>query len=317
MSDRRNKSKTINKTIAWTAAGLVHLIIIGALVFNFTSEPEVVEAFDADKIEDTIKATVVDESQIKNREDEIKRRDRENERDKREKEQRLKDLQRDAELESKRIDDLKLQTQSEQIAAEQAERTRKEVQLKAEQEQIERLKKEQERKKREEAEQRKRAQQVAEKAQADEQARIQRERQERAAQMRLNQLLEEETRMLEQQERARQEQAAAQQAAQRTTTVLNRYVAKIQEAIDAKRSLSPDFERWRVVRVSIKLSSRGDVLSARILNSSGSERYDRDAETAIRLASPLPVPTRQEDAGAYKVLVDDGIILKITMPGAS
>lgn len=317
MSDRRNKSKAKTKTIAWLAAGVVHLVIIGAVIFNFTSEPTLVEGVDADKVEDTVKAKLVDESQIKDREEEIRKRDRAKEREKQQKEQNLKDLQRNAELERQRLENLKQQKEQELEAAALAERKRKEVQLKAEQEEIERLKKEAERKKREQAERERRERLAQEQRKQQEQQRLQREREELEAQQRLNMLLEEEERLLEQQERARQEQAARQQAEQRTTTVLNRYIARIINAVNEKRSISPDFERWRVVKVAVSLSPSGEVQRTRITNSSGNQRYDRDAETAIRLASPLPVPTRQEDAGAYKILVEDGIILNIKMPGAS
>ena len=315
MSDRRSRSKAKNKTIAWTAAGIVHLLVIGALVFNFTSEPETIQAFDADEIAETVQATVIDESEIKNRQDELKQKDRDKKRQEELERKRLRDLQREAEQKKKSITDLQEKIKSEQTAADTAERRRKEVQLKAEEEELERLKKEAERKKREKAEQKQRDRIAVEKKKSDERDRIKREQQEIEAQQRLDQLMEEESRMLQQQEQIRQQAAAAQQSVKRTTTVVNRYISFIKKAIDDKRRITADFERWRVVKVNIKLSPRGDVLSTRIVNSSGSEKYDRDAETAVRLASPLPIPTVEEDAAAHKTLRD--INLTIRMPGAN
>ena len=74
MSDRRKKSATKNKIIAYTAAIIIHVLIIGAMIFNFTSKPKTVQAFDADTI-DVVKATTIDESQIKQQQDKIKQKD--------------------------------------------------------------------------------------------------------------------------------------------------------------------------------------------------------------------------------------------------
>lgn len=316
MSDRRSRSKAKTKTLAWTAAGIVHLVIIGAMVFNFTSEPEVIQAFDADEIADTVKATVIDESEIKNRQDELKKQDQDKKRKEELEKKRLKDLQQQAEKEKAEIAELQDQKQRDLDAAADAEEKRKKVKLKAEQEELERLKKEEERKKKEAAERKRRQLAAAKKKKADEKERVKRQQQEAEAQQRLDMLLEEETRMLQEQEQAKQQQAAQQLSSKRTTTVLNRYVSLIRDAINSKRTIAPDFERWRVARFNIKLSSRGDVISVRIVDSSGSERYDRDAETAIRQASPLPIPTETEDAGAHRTLTS-GINLRISMPGAN
>jgi colicin import membrane protein len=315
MNDRRSRSKVRNKTIAWAAAGIVHLLIIGAVFINFTSEPDAIEVFDADEIADTVKAKVVDESEIKNRQDELKQKDLDKKRKEELERQRLRDLQKAAEREKQSIADLQEKVKSEQQAADLAERLRKEVKLKAEQEELERLKKEAERKKREEAEQRRRERIAAEKKKADERDRIKREQQEIEAQRRLNELIEEEARMLQQQAQIRQDQAVQQQAARRTATIRSKYGALIRDAINAKRSIAPDFERWRVAKVQIKLSPQGDVQATRVVQSSGSERYDRDAETAIRQASPLPIPSQAEDATAHEEFRNP--TLTIRMPGAN
>lgn len=314
MSDRRSRSKAKTKSIAWIAAGLVHLVIIGAMVVNFTSEPKVIQSFDADVLADTVKATVVDESEIKNRQDQLKKNDQDKKRKKQQEEQRLKDLQRKAQEERERISQLQDQTKLEEAAAEQAERKRKEVKLQAEKEELERLKKEEERKKREEAQRKKRVKQAADKKKLEEAERLKLQQQEREAQTRLNQLLEEESQMLQEQERVRQQQAnqqaAQQQALRRTTTLMSRYGSLIEAAVHEKLRAAPGTEPWRKAKVNIKVSPLGDVESVRIIESSGSVNFDRSAETAVLQASPLPFPTKEEDITAHTELQNLNITIK-------
>ena len=51
MSERRKRSKASTKTIAYIGAGLVHIVIIAAMLFNFTSKTETVDAVDADTLD--------------------------------------------------------------------------------------------------------------------------------------------------------------------------------------------------------------------------------------------------------------------------
>ena len=71
---KRRKAGAANRVMAYIAAAVVHLLLIGALFFNFTKDDdhEIVEAFDAEKI-DTIKASVIDESQIKDQREKLKK----------------------------------------------------------------------------------------------------------------------------------------------------------------------------------------------------------------------------------------------------
>jgi len=298
MSERRKLGKT-NKMVAYVAAGIVHAVIIGALLFNFTKDTKTVEAFDADKL-DIVTATTIDESQIKDQQDRLKKLEREKQRNKELEEKRLRDLKREAEREKKRIEDLKKKNKEEQAKLE-AERKKIALQRKKEKEKRE---KELAEKKKKEAAEKKRKEKIArEKKAADDKRRAE----EAAANERLNELLQEE-------ERLRAAQNANRIAKERTTTVSNRYAALIREAVNLKRTIAPDFESWRVATINIKLSPLGEVLDVRTVKSSGSARYDRDAETAIRKASPLPIPTEEEDAQAHKLFRD--VTLKFSMPGA-
>ena len=320
MSDRRKKSATKNKIIADTAAIIIHVLIIGAMIFNFTSKPKTVQAFDADEI-DVVKATTIDESQIKQQQDKIKQKDIDKKRLEESEKKRLEKLKEQAALEKKRIEDLKKQQKDEQDKAQELEKQRKEIALKREKEKkqaeaekkkrekelAERKKKELadkkklEEKKKRDAEKARLAKIEEDKKKAEEQARIDKEKQEQEKQKQ------------EAQERFAQ-QLAAEEARQRSTTLVAKYAALVTKAINEKRTIAPDFASSLVAKLNIKLSPSGRVESVSIVESSGNGRYDRDAETAVRNASPLPIPSVEEDEVAHKTFQD--ITLNIRMPDA-
>ena len=292
MSDRRKRRGASSKTIAYIGAGLVHLIIIGAMLFNFTSKTKTVEAFDAEKI-DVVKATTVSEAEIKQQQDKIKQQDLDKKRKKEQEEERLKDLKKQAEREKQRIEDLEQERKAIALKKKKEEEKRKEELAKKEKEKKEREEKEKKEKER-------KAKIAADKKRAEDEARIAREQERLDAEDRLRQEL------LKEQD--------ARIAAQRTTTLVSQYSARIRDAINAKRIIAPDFERWRKTKLNIKLSSQGDVVSVSIVESSGSPRYDRSAETAVRQSSPLPIPPAAESEQAHETFRDFN--LNITMPGA-
>jgi len=319
MSDRRKKAASKNKIIAYTAAIIIHVLIIGAMIFNFTSKPQVVEAFDADKI-DVVKATTIDESQIQKQQDKIKQKDADKKRREQADKKRLQDLKKQADEEKQRIADLKKQQENEKAKALELEKKRKEIALKAEQEKAQREKEKQEaekklaqKKKREEAERKKQAKIAAEKKRIKEQEDLKKE------QARLEKAKQDKARL----EKEKQEQAIkqrfadklkAEEAKQRSTTLISKHGKLVTDAIDAKRTIASDFDSSLVTKLNIELSREGKVQNVSIVESSGNERYDRDAETAVWNASPLPIPSADDDEVANKTF--QNVTLNIKMPGA-
>jgi len=285
MSERRTRSQSKNRTIAYVAAGLVHALIIAALLVNFTSDPEPIDAAFAEKV-DVVKATTVDESEIKRQQDKLKQEDREKQRKKELERKRLEQLKKDTAQEQKKIEDLKKKQKLEQDRAVELENQRKAIALKKQQEEEKRRleKIEQQRKDKLAADKRER-----ERLEREELERIKREEQELLAQQQMNQLLAQEEAFL-----------AEQRAKERATTLLAKYTALITEKVKRYRTISPDFERWRTTTMNVKLSSSGAVQSVRIVKSSGSDRYDRSVETAIYQASPLPIPAAADDPGVNR-----------------
>ncbi len=301
MSNRR-KAGLKNRTVAYIAAGIVHLVIIGAMVFNYTENRETVDAFDAEKV-DTINASVINESDIKDQQEKLKQQDRERERQKREKEkrerERLDKLKQEAEKEKLEIEKLKDQQKKEKEKAAELEREREAIALKKKKEEKEAA----DRKKKADAERKKKAEaDKKRKAKAAEEKRI-RDAEDAKRRARLEAELANE-------EAERQRQAADQVAKERSATVMSLYSSRIEQAIKDRWRVAPGTEAWRVVKVNIKLSPSGDVQSVRVINSSGLPDFDRSVETAILQASPLPFPSQEEDATAHQQLQNLNINLK-------
>ncbi|NND00741.1 MAG: cell envelope integrity protein TolA [Gammaproteobacteria bacterium] len=293
MNDRRHRRRSKNRIVAYVAAGLVHAVIIGALLVNFTGKPKTVDASFAEKV-DVVKATTVDESEIKKQQDKLKQEERDKKRREEEDRKKLEQLKQQSELEKKRIQDLQQQQKVEREKAAELEQQRKAIALKKQ--------REDEKRKREALEEKRKKEQAAkEKQRQEEQERIKREQQEREAQQRMDQLLAEEEAF-----------QAEQKAKERATTLLGKYTALIVEKVKRYRTVSPDFERWRTATMNVKLSPSGDVLSVRIVKSSGNVRYDRSVETAIYQASPLPIPSEAEDPAVNKLFRDLNINFDMT-----
>lgn len=270
--------------VAYVAAGLIHLVVIGLVVFNYSFKDEVenVEAFQAEKI-DTVKASVIDDRKLEEQMEAIKEKDRKKKEQERLDRERLKKLQDDTKKEQARIEELQRKKKLEETKANQLEQQRKIIALKKKQEE------EAEKKRREDLAKRK-AQEL-EKQKAEE-AKKQKERA-LAEQLRREQEEADRQRLVEQieaEERAAKQQEADRRAAERTTTIIGKFFADIQRKVELKRTIDPSFETWRQSIVQIKVSPSGRVESVRTIKSSGSAEYDEAAEAGVYAASPVPMP---------------------------
>lgn len=302
MSNRRKAGKK-NRVMAYIAAGVVHLLLIAVLLFNFINdEPrQTIDAFDAEKI-DTVKASVIDESQIKDQQEKLKQAELERERKKRDDKKRqqdeLKKIQQQADQEKQKVTELQ---DKQKIEQQNLENQRKEIALKLKKEDDQRKKEADQRNKEERL-----AKQQAELEQrriADLKRQVAEEEEDLRERQRMNKLLAEE-------DAERQQREADRRAKVRTTTIMSQYSARIEQAIKNKWRVAPGTETWRVAKINIKLSSDGRVLKVVVINSSGSQDYDRSVETAVLQASPLPFPTVEEDASAHQFLQDININVK-------
>ena len=94
-------------------------------------------------------------------------------------------------------------------------------------------------------------------------------------------------------EEALQQQLLAEQQAERqaqSDRVVNQYVEIIKQKV-TRNWLQPAGSREGMsCTVAVNLMPGGDVLNARVINSSGDPIFDRSVESAVLKASPLPLP---------------------------
>ncbi len=93
---------------------------------------------------------------------------------------------------------------------------------------------------------------------------------------------------------ARQQADAARAAAAARTKALNEYIARIQAKVRGNWLLPQDIQgNPEAVFLVVQLPT-GEVLSARLVRSSGNPAYDTAVERAILRSSPLPLPASRE-----------------------
>ncbi|MBT8114497.1 MAG: hypothetical protein KJP04_03910, partial [Arenicella sp.] len=221
MTDRHKSTDARNKTLGYVAAGVVHAVIIGALLINFSSKPKKVDADFAEKV-DVVKATTVDESAIKQQQEMLLQAERERQREKQQEQKRVEDLKKQAEREKKRIKDLKVKQQQEQKKTQELERQRKQIALKRQREEEQRKQQEEERKQKQEAE---RLRKIEQDRQREEAERIAAEQQALETQRLLNESIA-----------AEEAFRAEQLARERTTTMIAKYTALIKQKVASVRT---------------------------------------------------------------------------------
>ncbi|NOQ78481.1 MAG: cell envelope integrity protein TolA, partial [Gammaproteobacteria bacterium] len=89
----------------------------------------------------------------------------------------------------------------------------------------------------------------------------------------------------------RKEQRDRAERERRSKGIINRHVALIVQKIERNWRQPLDAPSGLVCKIEIMLLPSGNVVSVKIIESSGNQAFDRSVETAVRKASPLPVPT--------------------------
>ncbi len=93
---------------------------------------------------------------------------------------------------------------------------------------------------------------------------------------------------------ARQQAEAARVASAAKARALNEYIARIQAKVKGNWILPPDLQgNPEAVFLVVQLPT-GEVLSTRLIKSSGNASYDAAVERAILKSSPLPLPASRE-----------------------
>lgn len=187
---------------------------------------------------------------------------------------RLAEIERQRKAEQDALEAARRQQQEESERFEQAERERKAAEA-AEQR----------------AEQERRAAEAAEK-EAERQRQAADAARQRAEQERLEQERREQQRLEAQAERRRQEMRQALEREQRQLEAdeVMRYEGLIQEQVSGNWRKPLDWPLGGVCEVQVRLVPGGEVVSAEVVTGCGNAVFDRSVETAVKRASPLPVP---------------------------
>jgi colicin import membrane protein len=94
---------------------------------------------------------------------------------------------------------------------------------------------------------------------------------------------------------ARQQADAARAQATARAKALNEYIARIQAKVKSNWILPPDLQgNPEAIFLVVQLPT-GEVLSTRLVKSSGNLAYDAAVERAILKSSPLPLPVSRDD----------------------
>ena len=257
---------TIWQTIRSNPNALVWAIIIHILAFiaigvSFKSSDPKITSVKQDKV---IEAVAIDESKIQEEINKLKKADRRKKRD----QKRLQDKARKAKS-NRRKEEKKLQALKKK--QKEQELINKNKQL-TENKRLATLKKK----------------------------RLDQERQEKETQEKLDKLektrLERKT-LLEKEEKQRQEKIAHEKRAaeqkRRATFELGevaKYKGLIKNQITRSWAFPVSYQKGMKCKILVRLIPSGDVVSVRIIQSSGNSAFDRSVEMAVNKASPLPVP---------------------------
>ena len=257
---------TIWQTIRSNPNALVWAIVIHILAFiaigvSFKSSDPKISSIKQDKV---IEAVAIDESKIQEEINKLKKADRRKKRD----QKRLQDKARKAKS-NRRKEEKKLQALKKKQKEQEVINKNKQIK---ENKRLAVLKNK----------------------------RLEQERQEKDTQEKLDKL--EKTRLerktqLEKEEKQRQEKIAqAKRAAEQKRRAkfelgeVAKYKSLIKNQITRSWAFPVSYQKGMKCKVLVRLIPSGDVVSVRIIQSSGNSAFDRSVEMAVNKASPLPVP---------------------------
>ena len=247
------------KVLIW--AIIVHVLAFAAIGISFkSSDPKISEV----KQQKVIEAVAINESKIEEEIKKLKKADKRKKRDQKRLQDKAKKAKRDRKKEEKKLRTLRKKQKD--------------------QERINKKKRIQENKR----------------LAAFEKKRKQQKQQEQDAQEKLNKLekqREERKAQLEKEEKQRQEKIAEKKraAAQKKRAVyvqseVSKYKGLIRSQITRSWIFPASYQKGMRCKVLVRLIPSGDVISVRIIQSSGNSAFDRSVEMAVNKASPLPVP---------------------------
>ena len=147
-----------------------------------------------------------------------------------------------------------------------------------------------------EAEKRKQEQDKQRKAEAERKQKAEQEKKRKAEAQRKQKAEQEKQRKAEaaarqrEAEQALQAQLAEEESLARATSALSEYIPYIQEKVQNSWLRPAGSPRGLRCVIRVKLIPGGEVVGAKVIQSSGDALFDRSVESAVLKASPLPLP---------------------------
>jgi len=277
---------------------------VGVLLFASFNWDTVVVATPKPRGPEPVKATVVSEADIQKQLEAIKEQEDKKKEEELKAKKRLEDMVREAKAaekkrkaEQQKLADLEKKKKQEQKTAALEAQKRKTEELR-----LAKLKEEQERKKKAEVAERKKREaqkkREAEEKRRKELAEKKRKEQELAANKRKDKELAEKRKQELAEKRQREAELQARLEEERVQRLVNealaRYTPIIQQKVSRNWSRPPGAQVGLSARVRVRLTPTGEVVSARVMRSSGNTIFDRSVENAVLKASPLPIPQEQK-----------------------
>ncbi len=242
-------------------AVVFHVLAFAAIFVSFqTSEPQTAEV----KAVKVIEAVAVDESRINAELEKIKKAEQRKQREQKRLQQKAREARKQRLREEKRLKALKKKQK--------------------EQQRLNRIKQQKEKKRLAELERKRKEQELKQRLEEERLAELERQRREKQQQ------LEKEAR--QRQEKLAQQKRAA-EAAKRARYVqgeVARYKGLIKNKITRNWIFPASYKKGMRCTIRVRLIPGGEVVSVKIVKSSGNKAFDRSVEMAVKKASPLPVP---------------------------
>jgi len=254
--------QTIRKNpnvLVW--AVIVHVLAFAAIGISFKSSDPKISAVKQEKV---IEAVAIDERKIEEEVNKLKKADKRKKREQKRLQNKAKKAKSDRRKEEKKLRALK-QKQKEQERINKNKRIQENKKISA----LEKKRKEQER---QEKEARNKLNKL-EKERQEKQALLEKEEQQRQA------VIAQKKRAAEQKKRAAYEQSE-----------VSKYKGLIRSQITRNWIFPASYQKGMKCKILVRLIPSGDVVSVRVVQSSGNSAFDRSVEMAVNKASPLPVP---------------------------
>lgn len=264
-------------------AVLIHVLFLSLFLASFDWTPEPTPSRAKMNI---IAAVVVDEARVQAEIDKLKKAEKLRKKQDDARQHKVKkEEQKLAELKKKKIIEQKrLQEQKKKRLAEEKKTLALSAKKKSELAKLNEIKKEQAKLEKKQKAEKKRLAELKKKRKAEI------KRQEKLKQKKKAEQQRKEAEQALQKQLAIEQQVLADEQLRQSNRVVDRYVAIIKQKV-TRNWLRPSGARKGLsCVVAVKLIPGGEVLSARVIKSSGDPVFDRSVESAVLKASPLPLP---------------------------